>query len=393
MKLLFICSHQIQNLIPLFIELNKKQELDFKVIYWEKLTNLHYDNEFKQQINFNIDFYKNYNFHSLNKEKNSTKSFFTLFNKLKITFKLIKFLIQNDFDAVTFYGYYYPHIIASIFSKILGKKTIIRSVSYNLGNRSIFKKFLRYCYYSFANLFFDEFWSICKLNSDFFLSYGANKNNISLIPSSQITKEFILKDNEKKKLNLNKIIEDNKLIKGKKFILFAGKFSQKKKPLFLLEAFVDAKLGEEWCLIMSGGGGEYHNDVIKFIDKQYLNNILFLGYKDLKEMIGLYTISDIVVLPSDYGETHGNVLMEAIQFNCALITSNRAGIHPEIYKEEMGLVFDATLKSDLINKLKLLTEDEGKLNRLKINGTKYSTKIKPLYAANKMIKSLIKDEI
>ena len=57
MKLLFICSHQIQNLIPLFIELNKKQELDFKVIYWEKLTNLHYDNEFKQQINFNIDFY------------------------------------------------------------------------------------------------------------------------------------------------------------------------------------------------------------------------------------------------------------------------------------------------------------------------------------------------
>ena len=90
MKTLFICTHQIQNLIPLFVELNKKKDLNFKVIYWEKLTNLHYDGEFKQKIDFNIDFYKDYNFHSLSKERNSTENFFTFFNKLKITFKLIR---------------------------------------------------------------------------------------------------------------------------------------------------------------------------------------------------------------------------------------------------------------------------------------------------------------
>jgi len=393
MKTLFICTHQIQNLIPLFAELNKKKDLNFKVVYWEKLTNLHYDGEFKQKIDFNIDFYKDYNFHSLSKERNSTENFFTFFNKLKITFKLISFLFKSDFNTVIFYGYYYPHIIASIFSKILRKKTIVRSVSYNLGKRNIFKKFLRYCYYSFANLFFDEFWSICKLNTDFFLSFGAKKEKILLIPSSQITKEFVIKDDNLLYLDHDKIIEDNRLPKNKKFILFSGKFSSKKRPMFLLEAFVEAQLGDEWNLIMSGGGDKYHNDVVNYIENHDLQNVSFVGYKNLKQIIGLYTISEIVVLPSDYGETHGNVLMEAIQFNCALIASDRTGIHPEILREEMGLVFQATLKSELITKLQLLTKDQDLLKKLKKNGKKYSEKIKPIYAANKMTGLLIKNEL
>jgi glycosyltransferase involved in cell wall biosynthesis len=390
MKFLFVCSHQIQNLIPLFVELEKKKNLNFKVIYWEKLSEYHFDAEFKQKIDFNIDLYKRYSFYSLSKEKNSTKGFFTFFNKLRITLKLIRLLVKGDFDRVLFYGYYYPHIIASIFSKILGKKTIIRSVSYNLGNRNIIKKFARYCYYNFANFFFDEFWSICNLNTNFFLLFGANKNKISLIPSCQITKEFVIKENEKSLLNLNKIKEDNNLMKNKKFILFAGKFNFQKRPLFLLEAFVDAKLSEEWCLVMSGGGGIYHDDVIKFIEKNNTKNITFVGYKNLKEMIGLYTISDIVILPSDYGETHGNVLMEATQFECALITSDRTGIHPEILREEMGLVFEGSLKSELTKKIQLLTSDINLLNKLKKNGIKYSEKIKPQYTANKMIELLNK---
>lgn len=392
MKLLFVCSHQIQNLIPLFVELNKKN-FEFKVIYWEKISNIHFDDEFKQEIDFGIDLYDNYNFHSLSKEKKSTKGFFSFFNKLKITFKLVNYLIKNDFNSIIFYGYNFPNIIGSVITKILGKKTIIRSVSYDLGNRNIFKKFIRYCYYNFSNLFFDEFWSICKLNTDFFLLFGAKKEKIFLIPSSQITKEFVLKENQEFFLNTNTIINNNQLNKNKKFILFAGKFNLQKRPLFLLEAFIEAELGNDWCLIMSGGGGVFHKDVIDFISKYNSKNISFIGYKNLKQMIGLYTICDIVVLPSDFGETHGNVLMEAIQFNCALITSDRTGIYPEVLREEMGLVFKAEHKSELIKKLQLLTSDKNLLEKLKKNGIKYSEKIKPDYAADKMTELLFKNEL
>ena len=390
MKVLFVCSHQIQNLIPLFVELNKKKDFNFKVIYWEKLTSFHYDEEFKQQIDFNINFYQNYDFVSLSKEKNSTKSFFSFFNKIRISISLIKYFFKNDFNTVIFYGYYFPHVISAILLKILGKKTILRSVSYNLGKRNLLKKMIRYFYYRLSNLFFDEFWSICKLNTDFFLSFGVKREKIFLIPSSQITKEFIFKENEKFLLNNEKIFEDNKLSKNKKFILFAGKFNLQKRPLFLINSFINAQLGNEWNLILSGGGGIFHDDVLKFINKNNLSNVSFVGYKNLREMIGLYTISDIVVLPSDYGETHGNVLMEAIQFECALIASDRTGIYPEILKEQMGLVFKAAYKSDLIEKFKLLTKDKELLLKLKKNGIKYSDKIKPLYAANKMSELLIK---
>tara|TARA_B100000242_G_scaffold258109_1_gene202250 strand:+ start:1272 stop:2447 length:1176 start_codon:yes stop_codon:yes gene_type:complete len=390
MKVLFVCSHQIQNLIPLFVELNKKKDFNFKVIYWEKLTSFHYDEEFKQQIDFNINFYRNYDFVSLSKEKNSTKSFFSFFNKIRISINLIKYFFKNDFNTVIFYGYYFPHVISAILLKILGKKTVLRSVSYNLGKRNLLKKVIRYFYYRLSNLFFDEFWSICKLNTDFFLSFGVKKEKIFLIPSSQITKEFIFNENEKFLLNNEKIVEDNKLSKNKKFILFAGKFNSQKRPLFLINSFINAQLGNEWNLILSGGGGIFHDDVLKFINKNNLSNVSFVGYKNLREMIGLYTISDIVVLPSDYGETHGNVLMEAIQFECALIASDRTGIYPEILKEQMGLVFKAAYKSDLIEKFKLLTKDKELLLKLKKNGIKYSDKIKPLYAANKMSELLIK---
>ena len=142
--------------------------------------------------------------------------------------------------------------------------------------------------------------------------------------------------------------------------------------------------------IIAGDGPEVNNLIRLVAINKITKNVTFVGYKNLKEMIGLYTISDIVVLPSDYGETHGNVLMEAIQFECALITSDRIGIHPEVLREDMGLVFEGSQKSELTKKIQLLTEDTNLLNKLKKNGIGYSEKIKPQYAANKIIELLNK---
>ncbi len=388
MKFLFVCSHQIQNLIPLFKELNKIKDINFKVIYWEKISNDHFDEEFNQTINFNIDLYDGYNFSSLSSKKSTTANFFTFFNKLKILFKLIKYLIKEDFDRILFYGYSFPHIVAAIYSKILGKKTIIRSVSYNLGKRNIFKKIIRNIYFRFANLFFDEFWSICKLNTDFYLYFGVKENKITVINSSQITFDHVYKEEDKNLFNINKFLEANNIPKNKKIIFYGGKFNIQKRPLLLLESFINANLGDDWFLLMSGGGGIYHNEVLEFIEKNVSKNIKFLGYKNLKEMINLYTLSDIVVLPSDYGETHGNVLMEAIQFECALLTSDRVGLYPEVIKHELGLVFKGDDKLELINHLKKLTTDINFLNMCKANGIKYSTNIKPNFVANIIAETL-----
>ena len=180
---------------------------------------------------------------------------------------------------------------------------------------------------------------------------------------------------------------------NKKIILYSGKFIKKKRPIFLIEAFIEAKIDNDWILLLAGGGGFYHNEVLNFINEKKPKNVLFVGFKDLKEMLALYDMSEVVVLPSDFGETNGNVLMEASQFNCALIASNHVGLYPEILNNDIGLVFDALDKKELSNKIEEITNNNNLREKLQKNNLEYSKKIQPTYAANKMCEILIKNEI
>ena len=394
MKFLFVCTHQIQNLIPLFVELNKKKEIDFKVLYWDKINQIHFDPLFNQKINFNINYFEGYNFHCLIDSKDNTKEISKILNKLLVSFKLVKYLLKENSDVILVYGYYFPHLITLMIAKLLGKKTVMRSVSYNLGKRNLIKRFLRHCYYRFTNLFINEFWSVNLLNTEFFINFAVNENKITLIPSSQINQEFVFKNNEEDfELIKNKTINENNLLINKKILLYSGKFIKKKRPIFLIEAFINANISDDWVLLLAGGGGFYHSEVLDLINKKKLKNVFFLGFKDLKEILVLYDMSEIVVLPSDFGETNGNVLLEASQFNCALIASDRVGLYPEILKNKIGLVFDAMNKNELSAKIEELTSNNKLREQLQKNNLEYSKKIQPSYAANKICEILKKNEV
>tara|TARA_B100001093_G_scaffold372912_1_gene357909 strand:- start:3149 stop:4327 length:1179 start_codon:yes stop_codon:yes gene_type:complete len=387
MNFLFLCTHQIQNLIPLFVELDKKKDINFKTLYWDKIDEEHFDPLFNQKINFNIDSFKNYNYEYFYNNKKNTKDTTKISNQFLVSFKLIKYLFNKKFDVILVYGYYFPHLIALIIAKLLRKKTVIRSVSYNLGKRHYIKKILRNCYYRFANLFIDDFWAIGELNTNFFINFGVKKERIKRIPSSQINKQFVFKNDEDFNISKKNIIEKHPQLKNKKIILYPGKFLKKKRPMFLIEGFIDAKINDDWILVLVGGGGYYHNQVLEFINKKP-KNIFYLGFKDLKEISILYMFSEIVVLPSDYGETNGNVLLEASQYNCSLIASNRVGIHPEIITNQTGLVFEASRKDELTKQIQLLTYNKILREKFKENNLKFSKIIQPKYAADKITQIL-----
>jgi len=393
MKFLFVCTHQIQNLIPLFVELEKKKEINFKVIYWDKIDSEHFDPLFNQKINFNFNSFKDYKYDFFFNNKKNTGDVSKISNQIFISFKLIKYLLNEKFDVILVYGYYFPNFLALLIAKILGKKTVIRSVSYNLGKRSLIKRFVRSCYYKFINLFIDEFWSIGSLNTNFYMNFGVKNDKIKLIPSSQINKKFLFKNDEDFNHLKKDIINNNDELKNKKIILYPGKFLKKKRPIFLIEAFLEAKISNDWILVLVGGGGFYHNQVLEFINKNKPKNIFYLGFKDLREISIFYDLSEIVVLPSDYGETSGNILLEASQFNCSLIASDRVGAHPEIISNNTGLVFNAPNKKELTKKIELLTNDNNLREQFKINNLKFSNKIQPLYAANKITEILKKYEL
>ena len=388
MKLLYVTTHQISNLLPLFRELSKKKKISFKVIFWQNLSSTYYDKDFKKIIDYGLDTNSGYDKYFLCNKKRD-KINMSIFFKLKTFIKLIRFLHKEEYDEIVFHSSYtFIHILASIFSKLTGKKTIVRSMSYNLGKRSKIKKFIRLCYYSLGNLFFDKFWSMHKLNTEFFTDFGVNKEKINLIHHSQGEFIELVKKDNNLLLNVNDFCDKYQLPKNKKFILFAGLFIERKNPKLLLQSFIDAKLSNDWFLLMVGGG-KFEEEMKSLVYSNKINNVKFLGFRNQKELIGFFANSEMLVVPSNAGDSHCNVAAEAIQFGCAIIGSNMIGLYPEFIDEKVGLIFDINKKEQLTDHLKSLTSNSSLLIECQKNALEYGKKKTPQYSSDQIVENLI----
>ena len=79
--------------------------------------------------------------------------------------------------------------------------------------------------------------------------------------------------------------------------------------------------------------------------------VTLTGFLNQTEIISAYVASDCLVLPSDYGETWGLVVNEAMACGVPAIVSDRVGCHPDlIISGKTGEVFpfgDIVSLSDL----------------------------------------------
>ena len=187
-----------------------------------------------------------------------------------------------------------------------------------------FKRILRQIYYRFANLFIDEYWSIHELNEKFFLNFGVSSDKIFLVDHCSGEFENILKLNPSLLLNKTNFCKKYDLPINKKFLLFTGRFVERKNPLLLLEAFSEANLEDDWFLIMVGNG-KFEKKLKENALKYKIKNLKFFNFQNQENLIGFLNNAEILILPSIAGETHGNIATEAMQFSCALILSNMVG--------------------------------------------------------------------
>ena len=129
MKLLYIVTSPISNLVPLYRELNKKEEISFKAVFWQNLSADFHEPAFNKVINYGVDLFFGYDYFFLcNKKRNKFNTSF--FFKLKTLLRLIKFIIKKDFDAIVFHGYLFPPVITAILAKLLKKKNYYKVHKY-----------------------------------------------------------------------------------------------------------------------------------------------------------------------------------------------------------------------------------------------------------------------
>lgn len=122
--------------------------------------------------------------------------------------------------------------------------------------------------------------------------------------------------------------------------LFAGKLVSKKRPQDLAAAIerLSRRMPGQVHLLVVGSG-----PLQKELEAQAMARhlpITFAGFLNQTEMPSAYAAADCLVLPSDYGETWGLVVNEAMACGLPAIVSDRVGCGPDLVTDgETGFQF------------------------------------------------------
>ena len=124
--------------------------------------------------------------------------------------------------------------------------------------------------------------------------------------------------------------------------LFCAKFIDKKRPTDVLEALAraltEARPGSSPLHLLMVGDGELRRACEGRARDSRLP-VSFTGFLNQARIAEAYVASDCLVLPSDYGETWGLVVNEAMACGRPAIVSDRVGCHLDLVRPETGSVF------------------------------------------------------
>mgnify|MGYP003584560540 FL=1 len=204
--------------------------------------------------------------------------------------------------------------------------------------------------------------SIIKKHIDYFLTPS---ENLTQFVSNHFKKEgktlanpILIKQNQ------NSNSEGN-------YILFVGRLVPEKGVLTLLKAFqnISKQFPNEKLWIV--GDGNQIVELQNFTENNKLQNVLFLGNKSREELQEIYANCKFSVVPSEYLEAYGNVILESFAFGKTVITSDLVGIKEEIEENHVGLTYSFKYQKALEEKMVELLSNSGLKSELENNIPNY----------------------
>jgi glycosyltransferase involved in cell wall biosynthesis len=358
-KLAIITSHPIQYYAPLFRYLEAKTDFSIQVFYlWNFGVTQQVDPGFKQSIQWDIPLLTGYNYEFIpNISSNpGTYHFWGLKNP-----SLLEQVKLYHPDAVLLMSYNY----ASLYN-FIGRwnchqtPLLFRGDSHRILPNNSPKEWLRRNIISLIYRRFSACLYVGQANYEYFRQHGVSSQKLFFSPHAIDNERFFYQTDEAvaqaKKWKQELGIPENHAV-----ILFAGKFESKKRPLDLLQAFLQANLSQVSLLFV--GAGKLETE----LRSQAANHchIYIAPFQNQKQMPRTYATADLVILPS-YGawETWGLVINEAMCMSRAVIASTHVGCAQDlIHPNQNGLIFPAGDVSALANCLKQAFADRERLRK------------------------------
>jgi glycosyltransferase involved in cell wall biosynthesis len=121
--------------------------------------------------------------------------------------------------------------------------------------------------------------------------------------------------------------------------VFVGKLVPKKRVMDFLAALDAASRAGATVFGLVAGSGAQMDEARAFVDSRQVP-VTFAGFLNQSEIAAAYVAADCLVLPSDYGETWGLVVNEAMACGLPAIVSDQVGCGPDLVSDdETGWVY------------------------------------------------------
>lgn len=351
-KIAIIATHPIQYQVPWFQKLAEQTEL---TVYYALLPDAEQQGVgFCVPFKWDIPMLEGYKWRVMpNKRPSpSLRGFFA-----SSTPAIHSLLSETKPDVVIITGWHALPLLQALWACIrLGIPRIVRGESNGFRKRSFRTRMLHRLMLSR----FDAFLAIGQANRDFYLQYGINPEHIF------VGNYFI--DNHRFQEQLRQIPDGRFAVRSgwgipEKAVCFVyvGKLEPKKRILDLLRAVDRARQLNSSLHLLVVGDGELMAEARQMVEALGLP-VRFAGFLNQREITRAYLAADCLVLPSDFGETWGLVVNEAMACGLPALVSDRVGCWPDLVKEDRtGMVFPCGDIDALAGKLLELSSDPARL--------------------------------
>jgi len=343
-----VISHPIQYYSPWFRHLAKLPKLELRVFYLnDQGQHQTQDPEFGKSFSWDIDLLSGYDYKFIPNVAKApgTHHFFGLRNP-----NLHKEIENYSPHALLVFTYPHWSLINLILRRpapliFRGDSTLLRPSPL----KGLKRRALR-CIYSR----FSAFLPVGQANAAYFRHCGVPQEKLFPAPHCVDVEHFGPTTGrlaEAAQLRASLSIPTNATV-----LLFAGKFIPKKRPDLLLSAFLHiASEFPDAHLVFSGDGVLLPTlrSTLSEAETATAQRVHFLPFANQSAMPARYLLGDCLILPSEWGETWGLAVNEAMHLGRPAIVSDRVGCHPDLIQHgETGWVFRSGDKGNLAQTLR-----------------------------------------
>jgi glycosyltransferase involved in cell wall biosynthesis len=347
--LAILSTHPIQYQVPLWQALAKDGRVPFEVWYLsDHATRESFDSEFKQSFAWDLDMLSGYPSRFLKTNDNADVA---RFGKLRLREPLSELMRTKKVKALWIQGWQVAaYWQAARQAHAAGIPVWLRGESNDLAPVALWKKPIKQIALRYLFSKVSHFLYIGRANRRFYKNFG--------VSDERLHPAYYCVDNERFKKQADEIRPEKAEIRralgipqDSFCILFAGKFIPKKRPMDLINATADLekRTAKRIHLLFAGSGelGEQLRSNCKVVFDAEANPFQmnpvavstngcpaasFTGFLNQTEISKAYIAADCLLLPSDYRETWGLVVNEAMASGLPCVVSDSCGCAEDLVR-------------------------------------------------------------